>query len=1018
MEIAFLFILLVVVIFMLPIAAFSRSATAVRRVEELSARLDPLEAEIYSLRRELSQRGKTVPTPRPAPESAETSEEPTPTPAAEIRSRLKLREVERPAPKPVVPVDPPAAEPVPPPLPNPVYSNPEPEQEYVESSFEEQSDSSEGINWEQFMGVRLFAWLGGLALFLAAGFLMKYSFDHGLISPAMRVTLGFVTGLGLVGGGMWMSRKKYKITADTLCATGVVILYAVTFSCRSVYHFPAFQPIPTFVLMTVITAGAFLLAVRFNARVVAVLGMLGGFLTPILVSTGQDNPFGLFTYIALLDIGLIAVAYMRRWDWLTFAAAICTALMQMLWVINFFEPEKVFTAMTIFLGFCGLFLGANLWSQRRGSQNVWLDVATIILPAATFLFVPALMVDSQLAARPGVLYSFLLGADLALIGLAITRPNLRVVMQLSGGIVFLYLAAWTVARVNDSLLFWALGGYLAFALLHTLLPIWLQQRESEPPRNSWTQIFPVATLLMTIIPLLKIDAASGLVWPFILIVNALAIVLAVLSASLSAIFLVMIVTVGVAFLWMMASPADLPGTLVVLGGIAAVFTTAGVVGGRKILERQKELGLDSELSFLPAGWSPEKLQQQLPAFAGILPFLLLVAVTARLDQLSPTPVFAFALGLGGLLLGLTRVYKLDWLPAVGLGCTFLLEHAWHLKHFNPDNSGAALGWYLLFCAVYMVFPFVLLHGRYEQKVSWATAALSGPVHFLLVLNIVQRTGGSDYPGLVPALFAVPTGLGLAWLISVVPLDHPKRNTVLAWFGGVTLLFVTLIFPLQFERQWLTISWALEGAALIWLFRHVPHHGLRYTGLILLTVAFVRLALNISVLDYSPRSEVAIFNWYLYSYGLVIAALFAAAKLLKKPDHLVFQRDVRPWLVSMGTSLAFLLVNIEITDFFSKPGEPKLAFKFSGNFGRDMTYTIAWALFAFVLMLIGILKRVRPARWAAIGLLGVTLLKLFFHDLAALNQLYRVGALVGVAVIAIVVSFLYQKFLREQVNAEK
>ena len=76
----------------------------------------------------------------------------------------------------------------------------------------------------------------------------------------------------------------------------------------------------------------------------------------------------------------------------------------------------------------------------------------------------------------------------------------------------------------------------------------------------------------------------------------------------------------------------------------------------------------------------------------------------------------------------------------------------------------------------------------------------------------------------------------------------------------------------------------------------------------------------------------------------------------------------------------------------------------------MTYSIAWSLFALLILIIGILKMVKPARYAGIALLGVTLLKLFFHDLASLDQLYRVGALVAVAAVAIVASFLYQKFL--------
>ncbi len=76
----------------------------------------------------------------------------------------------------------------------------------------------DNINWEQFMGAKLFAWLGGLALFLGVAFFVKYSFDHDLIPPAVRVALGFVFGAGLVVGGLRIDRRRYRITAQTLIA--------------------------------------------------------------------------------------------------------------------------------------------------------------------------------------------------------------------------------------------------------------------------------------------------------------------------------------------------------------------------------------------------------------------------------------------------------------------------------------------------------------------------------------------------------------------------------------------------------------------------------------------------------------------------------------------------------------------------------------------------------------------------------------------------------------------------------
>jgi uncharacterized membrane protein len=263
-------------------------------------------------------------------------------------------------------------------------------------------------------------------------------------------------------------------------------------------------------------------------------------------------------------------------------------------------------------------------------------------------------------------------------------------------------------------------------------------------------------------------------------------------------------------------------------------------------------------------------------------------------------------------------------------------------------------------------------------------------------------------GLLPAAFVIPGLLSLVIVLKLIPAENKARISQVAWFGGVELFFITLIFPVQFDRQWITIGWALEGAALLWLFQRVPHPGLRLTGVGLLTAAFVRLAFNPAVLGYHPRATTPIFNWYLYAYGLVTICLFVGTRLLAPPRHLVLKSNVPPVLAGFGTVLAFLLLNIEIADYFSAPGST-LTFEFSGNFARDMTYSIAWALFALVLLVIGILRKIPAARYAAMGLLCVTLVKLFFHDLAQLGQLYRIGAFIGVAVIAMLASFAYQKF---------
>ena len=236
-----------------------------------------------------------------------------------------------------------------------------------------------------------------------------------------------------------------------------------------------------------------------------------------------------------------------------------------------------------------------------------------------------------------------------------------------------------------------------------------------------------------------------------------------------------------------------------------------------------------------------------------------------------------------------------------------------------------------------------------------------------------------------------------------------RLTRLALFGGAALFFITLIFPIQFDRQWITIGWALEGAALLWLFHRVPHPGLRAVGVGLLIASFARLALNPWIISEYGRTGTPIWNWYLYTYGLVVVALMLGGWLLSPPRNQIGGTNVQPLLFSLGTILLFLLVNIEIADFFSPPGG-RLLFNFSASLAQDMTYSLAWALFAFAVVGVGFRLKHAGARYAGVGLLVVTLIKLFLHDLWKLGGLYRIGSLVGLAVVLILVSFIYQRFL--------
>lgn len=995
---------LVILLFMgiflaFPIWIIVHAVRTGHRIVELTRRLSTLELEVFQLKK-VKETVLTGPAVTPAAAPAPI----TPVPAAGPERK----------PTPLAPKAEPLP-PAPPLLPRVLEAKPAP-------APEPPRKATPAINWEQFMGVKLFAWIGGLALFLGVAFFVKYSFDNNLVPPELRVAIGFIAGLGLLVGGVWLSRKDYAALSQTLCATGVVILYAVTFACRSIYHFQFFGAVPTLLLMVLITTTAFLLAVRLNALVVAILGMLGGFLTPILLSTGQDNPLGLFGYIAILDAGLVFVALHRRWFFLTALAAVGTALMQIGWADEFFasgkyfEGNKILIALAVLLGFNALYVAAAWWAKRRGQTNRWLAGSALGLAAVALAFAGWFLTFAPLAQRPWLMFGFVFLIDLAVTGLVLLDEKLAPAQPVSGLGVFGLLAFWTSRSLNQDLLPAALTFYLVFAVVHSVFPVLLQRFRSVRAPLWAGQVFPPFALLLVLIPIFQLAQVSFLVWPFVFLVDLLAIGLAVLTASTLSVLAVLVLTLAATGALIFKIPTTLTGlptSFFLIGAFSVFFVGIGIWLVRRFSPAAFAGGVKLNEDLL----LPSSVAAQLPVLSAILPFLLLIMATLRLPLANPSPVFGLALLLVVLLLGVTKLFFMDWLPAVGLVCVAALESTWHFSRFTPADPTQPLVWYVVFFAVFALFPFLFLRQFNGKVVPWAVAAMVGLPQFFLIHRLVAAAYPNQVMGLLPAAFALPPLLSLVVVLKKIPAANTARISQLAWLGGVTLFFITLIFPIQFDRQWITLGWALEGAALLWLFHRVPHPGLRLTGVGLLIVAFVRLAFNPAVLEYHPRSATPIWNWYLYAYGIVTVCLFAGARLLAPPRHQILRVNTPPILAALGTVLAFLLLNIEIADYFSPAGST-LTFQFSGNFARDMTYSIAWGLFALVLLVAGIARKIPASRYAALGLLSITVVKLFFHDLARLGQLYRIGAFIGVAVIAMVASFAYQRFFAADLESKE
>jgi len=175
-----------------------------------------------------------------------------------------------------------------------------------------------GMSEEQLAGT-WFNRLGILAIMLGVAFFLKWSFDNQLIGELGRIVIGLLIGLVFLGTGEYFQRKKFQVYGQGFTGGGIAILYFSIFAAFTFYHLIT-QPI-AFVLMVLITLAASLLAVRYDSPAVGIFGIVGGFATPFLLSTGQNNQVILYTYIAILDAGVLLVAYFKKWpvfNYLTF----------------------------------------------------------------------------------------------------------------------------------------------------------------------------------------------------------------------------------------------------------------------------------------------------------------------------------------------------------------------------------------------------------------------------------------------------------------------------------------------------------------------------------------------------------------------------------------------------------------------------------------------------------------------------------------------------------------------------
>lgn len=343
-------------------------------------------------------------------------------------------------------------------------------------------------NW--ITGGNPVAKVGIVVLFFGVSFLLKYAADHSLLPPELRLAGAGLLGIILLGMG-WQLRQAKPGFALLVQGGGVGVLYLTIFSATRFLHI--LSPVWALTLMTCAVVFSGMLAVLQNASALAVFGAAGGFLAPVLLSTGQGSHVHLFAYYALLNLGIAGIAWRKSWRALNLLGFFFTFGIGAAWGAKYYAPEHFNTTEPFLLLFFLTYSAISILAARSAEQapSVRMDSALVFgLPLLAFGLQMALVREMDM----GGAFSAL---GLAMWYLVTVRPIRRFpYLQILGeahlalGVMFLTVAvplaldaSWTastwplegagmvwlglrqrrvITRVFGLLL--QLGGLLAFAL--------------------------------------------------------------------------------------------------------------------------------------------------------------------------------------------------------------------------------------------------------------------------------------------------------------------------------------------------------------------------------------------------------------------------------------------------------------------------------------------------------------------------------------------------------------------------
>jgi uncharacterized membrane protein len=361
----------------LAIAAYVRAGELKKQVQRETPQLI---ARIYALERQLTQiekalatlNGSTVPrSDTPAPSAPPLADEIPPPSTTPVLSQMEVPRVS------TAPAVPPrsstqksaAIREHAPTLSMPSYG----------ASTPSQSDGG----FEAVIAGRWLNYLGILALLFAVTFFLKYAFDNNWVGPRGRVGIGLLMGSALYPWSHWLLDRGYKYFSEGIAALGAAVLYVSLWA--GWHYYGIFSQFTAFALMIVVTAATMVVAVGRNSERIAFLALIGGLITPMLVSTGENHEVALFTYLTILGVGVLVIAWVRNWKSLPPAQFAATLIYFWGWYSDFYRDNQLTTTIVFATVFFILFATLPVVRSRRDGELSGLEAGIVLVNSLAYL---------------------------------------------------------------------------------------------------------------------------------------------------------------------------------------------------------------------------------------------------------------------------------------------------------------------------------------------------------------------------------------------------------------------------------------------------------------------------------------------------------------------------------------------------------------------------------------------------------------------------------------------------------